>query len=247
MMKISQHCMTPSPQQNSAEDQQFTQSRSVQPQENKKESERKVKVEPYLIETRMSPAPHDDSVSVTLGIMRDIVTEVARRGVKVSDHLAGCLLKSVYQNPDNGFSSDRPLDRDDIRRLVGTCTERLLHDHKPLLETIRMQAAWLAHYGTGEDVISDHRHQLDTKLASLTRMVVEDNARTKQGLDSLYRRMVTLVVLRSGLGNPTDPSVVAEANTCLATVFPVSPSLTHHWSVLSRRALILISEKDIEL
>ena len=195
----------------------------------------------------MSPAPHDDSVSVTLGIMRDIVTEVARRGVKVSDHLAGCLLKSVYQNPDNGFSSDRPLDRDDIRRLVGTCTERLLHDHKPLLETIRMQAAWLAHYGTGEDVISDHRHQLDTKLASLTRMVVEDNARTKQGLDSLYRRMVTLVVLRSGLGNPTDPSVVAEANTCLATVFPVSPRLTHHWSVLSRRALILISEQDIEL
>ena len=83
----------------------------------------------------MSPAPHDDSVSVTLGIMRDIVTEVARRGVKVSDHLAGCLLKSVYQNPDNGFSADRPLDRDNIRRLVGTCTERLLHDHKPLLET----------------------------------------------------------------------------------------------------------------
>ena len=182
----------------------------------------------------MSPAPHDDSVSVTLGIMRDIVTEVARRGVKVSDHLAGCLLKSVYQNPDNGFSSDRPLDRDDIRRLVGTCTERLLHDHKPLLETIRMQAAWLAHYGTGEDVISDHRHQLDTKLASLTRMVVEDNARTKQGLDSLYRRMVTLVVLRSGLGNPTDPNVVAEANTCLATVFPVSPFVSHKWIVLTR-------------
>ena len=31
----------------------------------------------------MSPAPHDDSATVTLGIMRDIVTEVARRGVKV--------------------------------------------------------------------------------------------------------------------------------------------------------------------
>ena len=37
---------------------------------------------------------------------------------QVSDHLAGCLLKSVYQNPDNGFSSDRALDRDDVRRLV---------------------------------------------------------------------------------------------------------------------------------
>ena len=172
----------------------------------------------------MSPAPHDESsnVSVTLGIIRDIVTEVARRGVKVSDHLAGSLLKSVYQNPDNGYNTERPLDRDDIRRLVGTCTDRLLHDHKPLLEVVRMQACWLAHHGTAEDVITDHRHQLDSKLASLTRMVVEDTARTKQGLDSLYRRLVTLLVLRSGLGNPTDPAVLQEANTCLATVFPVS-------------------------
>ena len=32
----------------------------------------------------MSPAPHDDNATVTLGIMRDIVTEVARRGVKVT-------------------------------------------------------------------------------------------------------------------------------------------------------------------
>ena len=81
------------------------------------------------------------------------------------------MLKSVYQNPENGFRSERALDRDDIRRLVGTCTDRLLHDHKPLLETIRLQAHWLCHYGTWEDMITDHRHQLDSKLGSLTRMV----------------------------------------------------------------------------
>ena len=40
-----------------------------------------------------------------------------------------------------------------MRLQVGTCTERLLHDHKPLLETVRMQACWLAHYGNMEDVI----------------------------------------------------------------------------------------------
>ena len=44
--------------------------------------------------------------------------------------------------------------------------------------------------------MTDHRHQLDSKLASLLRMVVEDTTRTKQGLDSLYRRLVTLLVLR---------------------------------------------------
>ena len=44
--------------------------------------------------------------------------------------------------------------------------------------------------------VTDHRHQLDSKLASLLRIVVEDSTRTKQGLDSLYRRLVTLLVLR---------------------------------------------------
>ena len=71
-------------------------------------------------------------------------------------------------------------------------------------------------------MVTDHRHQLDTKLSSLMRMVVEDTSKTKQGLDSLYRRLVTLIVLRSGLGNPTEATVIQEANTCLATVFPVS-------------------------
>ena len=48
--------------------------------------------------------------------------------------------------------------------------------------------------------------------------------------------MVTLVVLRSGLGNPTDPGVVAEANTCLATVFPVS-------QLVAFQALVRIEKK----
>ena len=80
-----------------------------------------------------------------------------------------------------------------------------------------------------DDQVTDHRHQLDSKLASLLRIVVEDStrfelllylplvkiltdqdlnfsgnffmstfysSRTKQGLDSLYRRLVTLLVLR---------------------------------------------------
>ena len=37
----------------------------------------------------------------------------------MSDQLVGCLLKSVYQNPEHGFGTERPLDRDDVRRLVG--------------------------------------------------------------------------------------------------------------------------------
>ena len=70
--------------------------------------------------------------------------------------------------------------------------------------------------------------------------MVEDTARTKAGLDSLYRRLVTLVVLRSGLGNPTDPAVVAEANNCLATVFPVSQLVNFQTNLMDTRNTLLI-------
>ena len=53
-----------------------------------------------------------------MSIIYIISTTFTMYALQVSDHLAGCLLKSVYQNPDNGFSSDRALDRDDVRRLV---------------------------------------------------------------------------------------------------------------------------------
>ena len=46
---------------------------------------------PRLVTTRMCPAPAPtDDTTVTLGIMRDIVIEVARRGVKV-EHSCCCL------------------------------------------------------------------------------------------------------------------------------------------------------------
>ena len=54
--------------------------------------------------------------------------------------------------------------------------------------------------------MTDHRHQLDSKLGSLLRIVVEDSTRTKQGLDSLYRRLVTLLVLRLLLVIFTNPN-----------------------------------------
>ena len=38
---------------------------------------------------------------------------------QITEHLAAAVLKSVYQNPEFGFCSEsRPLDRDDIRKLV---------------------------------------------------------------------------------------------------------------------------------
>ena len=105
---------------------------------------------------------------------------------QVTEHLAGFFLKCVYQNPDNGFCGDRPLDKDDVRRLVGTCTDRLLHDKGTLTETIRMQVRqvgisvttelctlqvhYMVHYRPWDEAVENHRRQLEAKLAPITRL-----------------------------------------------------------------------------
>ena len=108
-----------------------------------------------------------------------------------------------------------------------------------------MATHFLLHYGPWEDMVrlililriainannfhqvTDHRHQLDSKLASLLRIVVEDSTRTKQGLDSLYRRLVTLLVLRLALATvvqfcESDPKYELEGRGLATPQTPLS-------------------------
>ena len=45
----------------------------------------------------------------------------------------------------------------------------------------------------------------------MLREITDSRARTREELESLYRKIVSAVLLRSGLGSPTDIAVVREA------------------------------------
>jgi len=52
---------------------------------------------------------------------------------------------------------------------------------------------------------------LDLRLQPVVREISESHARTRDELESLYRKIVSYVLLRSGLGAATDVGVVREA------------------------------------
>ena len=62
-----------------------------------------------------------------------------RKDDYVSDELATFTLKLVYQDPKNGYEEGQPLDKLGIDRLTELCLQRILEDHGPLMETVRMQ------------------------------------------------------------------------------------------------------------
>ena len=48
-------------------------------------------------------------------------------------------------------------------------------------------------------------------MQPVIREITDSRAKTKEDLESLYRKIVSAILLRSGLGSPTDISVVREA------------------------------------
>jgi hypothetical protein len=145
---------------------------------------------------------------------------LARSGHPAEEALVCFALKHIYENPKTGFDKDVPLDRHAVRRLVTACVHKLMHDHGPAMETMRMQVLFASTYAPSAEWILEYRREMEVKLGSLTREVVENQVTSKAGLDALYSKVVTTVVLRSGLGNPTSGKVLREAAAAMQSIFP---------------------------
>ena len=98
--------------------------------------------------------------------------------------------------------------------------DRLLDVRSPSLDTIKMQVYFDMNYTTRSEFLEEHRRVLESRLQPVIREITDSRAKTKEDLESLYRKIVSAILLRSGLGSPTDISVVREATAALQSVFP---------------------------
>lgn len=62
-----------------------------------------------------------------------------------------------------------------------------------------------------EDFLEEHHRVLESRLGAISREITDNRACAREELESLYRKIVSYVLLRSGLGSPTDIKIVREA------------------------------------
>ncbi|EDV22731.1 uncharacterized protein TRIADDRAFT_50604 [Trichoplax adhaerens] len=158
--------------------------------------------------------------SVIKNIIREIAQECATQGQAVSETLVAFIVKAIVLNPENDFNVDRALTRDDVERLIQKCVETLLDNESPSLDTIKMQVYFDMNYTGREEFLTEHKRVLDNRLDIVLREITDSRARTKEELEALYRKMVSFIILKSGLGSPTDINVVREATAALQSIFP---------------------------
>ncbi|MBZ3889898.1 UPF0704 protein [Sciurus carolinensis] len=166
--------------------------------------------------------PPTQAESVIKNIIREIGQECAAHGEIVSETLVAFMVKAVVLDPSNGFNMDRTLMKSDVQKLVKLCVARLLDNKNPSLDTIKMQVYFDMNYTSREEFLEEHHRVLESRLGSVSREITDNRACTKEELESLYRKIVSYVLLRSGLGSPTDIKIVREATAALQSVFPQS-------------------------
>uniref|UniRef100_A0A2K6S8H6 Cilia- and flagella-associated protein 206 n=1 Tax=Saimiri boliviensis boliviensis TaxID=39432 RepID=A0A2K6S8H6_SAIBB len=128
-------------------------------------------------------------------VTRKIGQECAVHGEIVSETLIAFMVKAVILDPSNGFTMDITLMKSDVQNLVKLCMAQLLYTKNPSLDTIKI-------------------------LGSVTREITDNRACAKEELESLYRKIISYVLLRSGLGSPTGIKTVREVTAALQSVFP---------------------------
>ncbi|KXJ25361.1 cilia- and flagella-associated protein 206 [Exaiptasia diaphana] len=158
--------------------------------------------------------------SVIKNIIREIAQECANKGQAVSETLVAFMVKAVVLDPDNEFNVDRTLTKDDVQKLIKLCVGRLLNSQSPALDTVKMQVYFDMNYTSRADFLEEHRRVLEQRLQPVVREITDSRARTRDELEGLYRKIVSCVLLRSGLGSPTDIAIVREATAALQSVFP---------------------------
>ncbi|XP_062857153.1 cilia- and flagella-associated protein 206 [Trichomycterus rosablanca] len=164
--------------------------------------------------------------SVIKNIIREIAAQCANKGRAVSETLAAFMVKAVVLDPRNHFNVDRTLTKQDVEKLIQLCVDRLLDEKSPSLDTIKMQVHFDMNYTSRREFVDEHQKVFQVKLVPVCREITDSRAKSREELDSLYRKIVSYVLLRSGLGSATDITSVRETTAALQSVFPPSELAT---------------------
>ncbi|KFQ22002.1 UPF0704 protein C6orf165, partial [Mesitornis unicolor] len=153
-------------------------------------------------------------------IVCEIGQECALRGQTVSETLVAFMVKAVVLDPRNGFNVDQTLSKKDMQNLIQLCVTRLLDTTNPSLSTIKMQVYFDMNYANRAELFSEQYRVLEGRLAPVVRDITDSRPRLQEEMENVYRRIVSYVLLSSGLGSSTDIEVVREVAAALQSVFP---------------------------
>ncbi|KAK0086606.1 hypothetical protein PV325_002915 [Microctonus aethiopoides] len=164
-------------------------------------------------------------------LIQTIVEECNEKNVAVSKDLVSFVVNLLQSNPDWYIDINN---EEEINKTIDTITEKLLDQSTPNLITLKLQLHFAKHYSNRNETIKKYRQRLLKKSCPLIIEICETTrVNTDREMEKLYQKILVVITLMSGLGNPMIPSILKEAAMALQSVY--LPSEVTHLVTLSRK------------
>lgn len=154
-------------------------------------------------------------------VLREIADGCAKDGERVPEGLPVLVLRVTTIDPDHEFAN-KTLSRREAKDLVNVCVSKILDKTSISMSTMKMQALFDNKYKTRQQLQVKQKELFEYKLQPLIREITDMRAHDKEEFEDLYRMICSCILVRSGLGSPTDLNVVREVSAALHSVFPPS-------------------------
>ncbi|XP_077409223.1 cilia- and flagella-associated protein 206 isoform X2 [Vanacampus margaritifer] len=104
--------------------------------------------------------------------------------------------------------------------VVEVCMETLTATCCSSLDTIKMQVYFDMNYTSRREFLKEINWMLESKLNQVSREIIDSRMKTRDQMEVLYRKIITFILLGSGMGSPSDVTSVQETTAVLQSIFP---------------------------
>ncbi|XP_076229195.1 cilia- and flagella-associated protein 206 [Nomia melanderi] len=164
-------------------------------------------------------------------VIKRVVVECRARDVHATRDLASFLVTLFQLNPEHEIKAD---DEEHNERIVEAIVKKISDQESTSLTILKSQLYYAKHYRDRDETVRRHRLRLHQKTGPMVAEICETERLTnKQDSERLYQKMLVVITVLSGLGNPTVPSVLREVSVALQSVF--QPSELEAYVKMSKR------------
>ncbi|XP_017889336.1 cilia- and flagella-associated protein 206-like [Ceratina calcarata] len=164
-------------------------------------------------------------------LVKKIVAECKEREVETAKDIVSFLLSLLQLNPAYEVKPD---DEESNEKIVKAVTDKICDQDKPSLTVLKSQLYFAKHYHGTAETVKRHRLRLHMKTGPMVAEICQtEKIANLQEAEKLYQKMLVVITILSGLGNPTVPSVLREVSVALQSVF--QPSELEQYVKMSKR------------
>jgi hypothetical protein len=131
--------------------------------------------------------------------------------IEIRDTLAAFMIRAIVLDNKYQFNVEQEMSTEDVQRLIKICVDKICSQDDLEMKIIKMQVYFDTNFPSQNDFLYKEKHSRLEQCSNILRDIVEVKNKNIAVFESLNRKIVMYILLRSNCGKVTNIEVIREA------------------------------------